>query len=225
MNENNEHYKSMCNNLLGIGVDIFKDYGEMALDFFTDDNIIKNIPIISTFINLGKCGITIRTLQFARNYCSFIEKVRNGEIPKEQLEKHINELNTNPKQMQKEIETLLIYLEQYKEINQIEYMANIYRAFLLPDIGGIDWDEVVIFFELLSRLLPRDIEDLNKIALHGARASEFNDHSGLLRLSSLGLVQYFNGKEEKYGHNKSGVAKLTGQGKLFYRVITYAKAV
>ena len=81
------------------------------------------------------------------------------------------------------------------------------------------------FFEILDRLLPSDIDDLKKMVIYGAEAEKFNDHSGLLRLSALGLVQYFNGKEEKYGHNKTGVAKLTVQGKAFYRVITAAKTI
>lgn len=221
--DNNEYSKAMKAILMEIGEDTVKDYGEMALDAFLDDNMLKNIPVIGTLINLGKCGMTIKNLQFAKNYYVFIQEIRNKEISKEKLDKHIEELKNNPKRMRKEMETLLIYLEQYKEIEKIKYMANIYYAFLRSGLKGIKWDQALIFFEILDRLLLCDIEDLKKIKRKGAKPGVFNDHSGLLRLSALGLLQYFNGKEEKYGHNKSGIANVTSQGEIFYRVITSGK--
>lgn len=221
----NAHYESMKNGLLGSGIDMAKEYAEIALDSLLNEGILKEIPIVGTIFNLGKCGLTIKNLQFTRNYLTFLQEIRNNEKTVMELEKHIEELNNNPKQMEKELETLLIYLEQYKSVDKIKYMANIYRAFLSPDILKIDWEETLIFFELLDRLLPSDIEDLEKMMTYGARTTEFNDHSGLLRLSALGLLQYFNGKEEKYGHNKIGLARITAEGKAFYRVITDAKVV
>lgn len=217
----NAHYESMKNGLLGSGIDMAKEYAEIALDSLLNEGILKEIPIVGTIFNLGKCGLTIKNLQFTRNYLTFLQEVRNNEKTVMELEKHIEELNNNPKQM----ETLLIYLEEYKSVDKIKYMANIYRAFLSPNILKVNWEETLIFFELLDRLLPSDIEDLKKMMTYGARATEFNDHSGLLRLSALGLLQYFNGKEEKYEHNKIGLARITAQGKAFYRVITDAKVV
>ena len=217
----NAHYESMKNGLLGSGIDMAKEYAEIALDSLLNEGILKEIPIVGTIFNLGKCGLTIKNLQFTRNYLIFLQEVRNNEKTVMELEKHIEELNNNPKQM----ETLLIYLEEYKSVDKIKYMANIYRAFLSPNILKVNWEETLIFFELLDRLLPSDIEDLKKMMTYGARATEFNDHSGLLRLSALGLLQYFNGKEEKYEHNKIGLARITAQGKAFYRVITDAKVV
>lgn len=224
-NRDNAHYELMKNGLLGSGIDMAKEYAEIALDSLLNEGILKEIPIVGTIFNLGKCGLTIKNLQFTRNYLTFLQEIRNNEKTVMELEKHIEELNNNPKQMEKEMETLLIYLEQYKSVDKIKYMANIYRAFLSPDILKIDWEETLIFFELLDRLLPCDIEDLKKMKTYGARATEFIDHSGLLRLSALGLLQYFNGKEEKYGHNKIGLARMTAQGKTFYSVITAEKAV
>ena len=51
--DNNEYSKAMKAILMEIGEDTVKDYGEMALDAFLDDNMLKNIPVIGTLINLG----------------------------------------------------------------------------------------------------------------------------------------------------------------------------
>ena len=220
INTGDQYYDSIISGLLETAVDISIDYGEVALDYFLDDKIIKDIPIIGTLANLGKCIISIKNLQFAKNYYTFIQLIRNNKKTVEELEKHIKCLNNNPKQMKKEIDTLLIYLEEYKNSDKIQYMSNIYRAFLSPGILAIDWNQTLIYFEILGRLLPDDIETLKRIAVYGAQAREFSDHSGALRLSALGLVQYFNGKEVNCGHNKYRIAKLTMEGKRFYRTIT-----
>ena len=220
INTGDQYYDSIISGLLETAVDISIDYGEVALDYFLDDKIIKDIPIIGTLANLGKCIISIKNLQFAKNYYTFIQLIRNNKKTVEELEKHIKCLNNNPKQMKKEIDTLLIYLEEYKNSDKIQYMSNIYRAFLSPGILAIDWNQTLIYFEILGRLLPDDIETLKRIAVYGAQAKEFSDHSGALRLSALGLVQYFNGKEVNCGHNKYRIAKLTMEGKRFYRTIT-----
>lgn len=220
INTGDQYYDSIISGLLETAVDSSVDYGELALDYFLDDKIIKDIPIIGTLVNLGKCIISIKSLQFAKNYYTFIQLVRNNKKTVEELEKHIKSLNNNPKQMKKEIDTLLIYLEEYKNSNKIQYMFNIYRAFLSPGIFAMDWNQTLIYFEILGRLLPDDIEALKKIAVYGAQASEFSDHSELLRLSALGLVQYFNGKEVNCGHDKHRIARLTIEGKRFYRIIT-----
>ena len=114
----NEYSKAMKAILMEIGEDTGKDYREMAFDAILDDNMLKNIPVIGTLINLAKWGMTIKNLQFAKNYYVFIQEIRNKEISKEKLDKHIEELKNNPKRMRKEMETLLIYLEQYKEIKK-----------------------------------------------------------------------------------------------------------
>ena len=220
INTGDQYYDSIISGLLETAVDTSIDYGEVALDYFLDDKIIKDIPIIGTLANLGKCIISIKNLQFAKNYYTFIRLIRNNKKTVEELEKHIKCLNNNPKQMKKEIDTLLIYLEEYKNSDKIQYMSNIYRAFLSPEILAIDWNQTLIYFEILGRLLPDDIETLKRIAVYGAQAREFSDHSGVLRLFALGLVQYFNGKEVNCGHNKYRIAKLTMEGKRFYRTIT-----
>lgn len=219
-----ELLKPSLNNFLETSVDLSVDYAETALDYFCDTELIKNVPIIGTLIGLGKLAFSINTCNMLRNYCTFLAKVKEKNISVEALEKHKRELENNPKQMQRELEILLVYLDKYKESEKAKYMGNIYLAFLNNSPFGINWDQATIFFEILDRILISDIEDLKKMMHEGAHSKNFNDHSGLLRLSALGLIQYFNGVEETFGHNKTGLAKITSQGKLFYRVITTAKA-
>lgn len=56
-------------------------------------------------------------------------------------------------------------MEQYKSVEKIQYMVNIYRVFLSYSIGRIQWNQV-LFFEILDRLLPSDIDDLKKIVIY-----------------------------------------------------------
>lgn len=215
----------MIEHLTDNGIDLVQDYTEIALDTFLQPGLLKDLPLIGTALKLGQSVLTVKNLIMAKNYYIFISELRKDQKTDENLQKHICELEKDPNKLQKELEMLLIYIEQYKEGKKVQYMANIYRSYLDDSVSEIDWETATIFFEILNRILLQDICDLEKMLTKGATREIFSDHSGLLRLSALGLLQYFNGKEKKYGHNKRGLARITSQGKLFYRIIKNGKAI
>ena len=210
----------MIAHLMDENMDLSIDYMEMGLDYFLSDGILKDIPLIGTGWKLGQNIMTIRNSITARNYWVFISELRKDKVTAEKLEKHIAQLNSNPQQAKKELEMLLIYIDRYNEVKKAQYLANIYRCFLNQSVAGIDWETATAFFEILDRILLQDLSALKTVCTYGTHKEYFNEHSSLLRLSALGLLQYFNGKEEAYGHNKIGVARLTVSGKAFYRTIT-----
>lgn len=215
----------MIKHLTGEGIDLAQDYLEITLDTISRQRILKELPLIKTLYGFKEITVTVKNLIMARNYCVFISDLRKDQKTDAELQKHISNLNGNPKQLQKELEMLLVYLEQYKEVEKAQYMANIYRAYLNCSVTKINWETAMAFFEILDRILLQDIDDLKRLIEKGTSKENFKDHSGLLRLSALGLLQYFDGKEEKYGHNKNGLARITTFGKCFYRVIETGKTI
>ena len=213
----------MIDCLTGNGIDLVQDYTEIALDSFLDQGLLKDVPVIGTALKLGQSVLSVRNLIMARNYYIFISDLRKEKKTDAELQRHIREFENKPKKIQKELELLLIYMDRYKEEEKAQYMANIYRAYLNNSVAGINWETAAAFFEILDRILLQDIRDLETVVKKGANKENFSDHSSLLRLSSLGVLQYFNGKEEKYGYNKKGLAKITSHVKLFYRVIKTGK--
>lgn len=183
------------------GIDLAQDYTELALDSFLDPGLLKDVPLVGTALKFGQSVLAVRNLIMARNYYIFISELRKNKKTDQQLQEHLRELEKDPEKLRKEIEMLLIYIERYQEEEKTKYMANVYCAYLDHTLSGINWDTAVVFFELLDRILPQDIHDLERVFSEGTSSEVFNDHSGLLRLSALGLLQYFNGKEEAYGHN------------------------
>lgn len=224
----NELLQPMLEQFMESSVDLAQDYAQMALEHFLDFDLLKEVPLVGTIVKAGQAALTIKNLVMARNYYVFVTDLRSDSITAERLYEHIKKLQDDPKQLIKEFEMLLVYIEQYEEVEKVKYMANIYRAYLRQSVGcleGIDWETTTAFFEILDRLLPKDIRDLEKVQTEGATKEKFNDHAGLLRLSALGLLQYFDGKEEEYGYHKKGIARSTTQGKLFYKIIKTSKAI
>lgn len=221
----NELIEPMIEHLTGNGIDLAQDYTEIALDSFLNPGLLKDVPLLGTALKLGQSVLTVRNLIMARNYYIFISELRKNKKTDQELQKHLRELQKDPQKLRKEIEMLLIYIERYKEEEKAQYMANVYSAYFDHTLSGIDWDTTVVFFELLDRILPQDIRDFERVFAEGTSSEIFYDHSGLLRLSALGLLQYFDGKEEASGRNKNSLAQITSQGKLFYRIIKFGKAV
>lgn len=68
---------------------------------------------------------------------------------------------------------------------KIVSMANVYCAYLRQLVGsltGSAWETTTAIFEILERLLPQDIRDLEKVKTEGATKEKFSDHAGLLKL-------------------------------------------
>lgn len=225
----NELIEPMIEHLTDDVIDLTQDYAEMALDMFLQPGMLQDVPVVGTALKLGRSILSIKDLIAARNYYIFISEMRkaaqvDGSLQK-RIEEHLSVGESDPEKREKEIEWLLLYIERYKEQEKAKYMANIYRAYLNNSVSGIDWETATTFFEILDRLLLQDIRDFKEVFTEGKSAQVFSNHSGLLRLSALGLMQYFNGKEEPYGHNKSGLVKVTMQGKVFYKVIKCGKVI
>lgn len=220
----NRLLEPVVRDLISDTIDLSQDYAEMGLDSFLDPGLLKEIPMVGTALKLGGWFMKVRELHMLRNYRTFLTALRRDELTDKKLKEHMQKLEDNPDNMRKEIELLLNYLQAYREVKKAEYMANVYRAFLKGGISGISWDTATVFFALLERILPQDLSVLKTVHERGAGREVFSDHSALLRLSALGLLQYFNGREETCG-NKMSLAKVTVQGEAFYRAILYSKLI
>ena len=58
----------MKENLLAVG----QDFGEIAIDAFMNDGIWKDIPVISTAVNIAKIGATFRDRAFLNKLHDFL---------------------------------------------------------------------------------------------------------------------------------------------------------
>ena len=166
--------------------DIVSDYLELGIDSILDYDSLKEIPIIKTFIGVGKITKSIRERNLMKNLVIFINELNSGNIDKEKLKKHKEELNQNLKKAEKELGRILIILEQTIDNLKSSILGKLYKAYINQEI---DWDLFVEFSEITNRLYINDLSILSLIFKN--QLSDTSNRSDLYRierLNSLGVV-------------------------------------
>lgn len=166
--------------------DIISDYLELGIDSILDNDSLKEIPIIKTFIGVGKITKSIRERNLMKNLVIFINELNSGNIDKEKLKNHKEELNQNPKKAEKELGRILIILEQTIDNLKSSILGKLYKAYINQEI---DWDLFVEFSEITNRLYINDLSILSLIFKN--QLSDTSNRSDLYRierLNSLGVV-------------------------------------
>ena len=166
--------------------DIVSDYLELGIDSILDNDSLKEIPIIKTFIGVGKITKSIRERNLMKNLVIFINELNSGNIVKEKLKKHKEELNQNPKKAEKELGRVLIILEQTIDNLKSSILGKLYKAYINQEI---DWNLFVEFSEITNRLYVNDLSIL--LLIFNNQLSDTSNRDDLYRierLNSLGIV-------------------------------------
>ena len=166
--------------------DIVSDYLELGIDSILENDNLKEIPIIKTIISVGKIAKNIRERNLIKNLAIFLNELNSGDIDKDKLTKHKEELKQNHKKAEKELGRVLIILEQTIDNIKSSILGKLYKAYINQEI---DWDLFVEFSEITNRLY---INDLN--VLHLIFDNQLSDTSNrkdlykIERLNSLGII-------------------------------------
>ncbi len=166
--------------------DILSDYLELGIDSILENDNLKEIPIVKTFISVGRIAKNIGERNLLKNLIIFLNELNSGNIDKEKLKKHKEELNQNPKKAEKELGRILIILEQTLDNIKSSVLGRLYKAYINQEI---DWDLFVEFSEITNRLYVNDLSTL-KLIYYG-QLSDTTDRDDLYRierLNSLGII-------------------------------------
>ena len=141
--------------------DITEDYAEIGIDIFIENDLIKEIPIIKTLVNIFKIGKNIRDKNLLKQTLIFMQELKKNNIEEEKLKKYKDEIES-------------IMLSRFFK----EYVRQ-----------TITWDEFCEYSEIINRLFIQDIKILRKIYLKEfSDTTNRNDIYRVERLNSLGII-------------------------------------
>lgn len=210
-------YESMSQSILDPVVDVGVDYAEIAIDQIINDGLLRDLPIVKSFVQAGKTVVAIRDLFFLKKTIRFIIEMNNGSLSPKKLEKHKTFLETHPDKLKQEMEAVLIYLDRENEAVKAPILARFYKLYI-DETTGFDWKDFKVFSEILEFLSIYDLETLQ--AVYQQRAIESDQTVNIFSLSrlySLGLVEYYGGIPAKVDGMSNIIAKISDVGKFFYK--------
>lgn len=166
---------------------LVSDYLELGIDSLLENDNLKQIPVINTFISVGKITKNIRERNVMKNLIIFLNELNRGVIDIEKLKNHQKELKLNPKKAEKELGRILIILEQTIDNIKASILGKLYKSYINQEI---DWNMFIEFSEITNRLFMSDINILQ--FMWSTNDSNYieqqDDNFRLERIYSLGII-------------------------------------
>lgn len=110
---------------------ILSDSSEVLLDTLINNDVLKEIPVIGTSLNIIRAFKGIRDTAYLNKVKTFIEQI--GEITEEQKTKLIEESKKDQSRRTKFGDAVFTSIEQSDSLIKVEYIAISFEAFLNGD--------------------------------------------------------------------------------------------
>ena len=92
--------------------DVLANLSEVGLDTITENEIIKEIPVVSTVVSVYKIGHTLRERAYLKKLFVFLREIENGEVGEEEIERYLQRITKNKHNAQNELEYVLALLDR-----------------------------------------------------------------------------------------------------------------
>lgn len=191
LNSNNDITKSLGLSIFGnISADLLSLAAESAINIFSSNDLVKSIPIVGAVISLCKFGVSISNLVSLKKTINFIRQLNENTLNEKAREKHLNKLKGNDKALLKELEKVILILENASSIEKTKVLGNLYFCFL---DGRIKWNSFCELAEANNRMFDSDYSILFKknhtLLISGQTKIDEGENysSGLDRMVGLGL--------------------------------------
>lgn len=216
----NDEFQDIKNSI----IDIAKEITENGIDTLAENNILKEIPIVDIVCVIAKGIVGIRNSYQKKMIQHFLKTVALGVATPGEINIHLENLKNNHEQLEKEISLILKKIDDWIEKEKVLYLGNIYVAYIQRKIN---WDFLVFYVEILSRLIIKDIDILDEIykeVKEDYSTIKSKIESGNIRLENLGLVTKFVRKikyvtDGDIKEREWTFFRFTDEGFIFYNLI------
>jgi hypothetical protein len=132
--------------------DLVSDYAELGLDSILDDGLVKDIPILRTFVSIAKAGKHIRDILYVKKIACFLKQV--GQTTQKQRDDFIEKHCKDQRRFE---EAVFLILEQVDNINKSTLIGKIFKACIL---GMISYQDALSLSCIVNKALWQDIENM-----------------------------------------------------------------
>jgi hypothetical protein len=135
--------------------EVVGDALEIALDSVLEEGILKEIPIISAIVRLGKTTVAIRDRILVKKLLLFLRGI--SEVSQEERAQFVSKLETNHSFRTLVGETLILLIDRHDHLGKPEILAKIFNGYIREEI---DYDT---YLRLATSVDKTFIEDLRSL--------------------------------------------------------------
>jgi len=116
---------------------ISEDFAEIAIDAMLNEGVLKEIPILSTILKIGKTFTTVKDQLFLKKIIAFLSQIK--DVPQGKRKQMIDTINNSKEQRIKVGEKLIYILDKCDDFIDTQYVAQLFCAFLKEEISYQDF--------------------------------------------------------------------------------------
>lgn len=155
---------------------------EVGLDSIFEDDLLKEVPLLSTVTSIYKIGHSIKERNYIKKLAEFIQALNDGVVDETQAQVFRDRILHDPKKAEKELEYILILVDRYISNGKSTIIAKLYLSYL---DHKLNWEEFSMYAEMTDQLF---IHDLNFLRKEGNQVIPEVSSDAALRLTSMGLL-------------------------------------
>lgn len=199
-------------------ISIITDYGELGLDSFFDEGVIKDLPIVGTTFSIIKLSKGIQDRIFIEKLKTFIENIENNNKWKEKF--------SDRSECEKISKKLVYLINSSDDDEKIKLIAILFNYYVEGDI-----DKEMYFFisSIISKSYFPYVKMLTKISDDRfTNDGEVYDVSAISHLQSIGLFEYSGttisqilSKSEGTIKPAATIVRITKYGLILKEILNY----
>lgn len=200
-----DHSKTFISQNAG---DLLTDWGELALDQFLDDGLLKDIPFLGSLLKIYKSGVNVKEYLFSKKVEKFLKSLSG--VTTQEAKSFNDKINSDPKFKTRVAEHLTLLLDRLDDIEKSELLAKAFSVFIMK---AQDFDR----FRRIARAIERCmIDDIKKIHVFNTASDAHSDIT--YDLAACGLIELVQ-LPQVSGTNAKPVYKITAFGMMFDQLI------
>jgi hypothetical protein len=161
--------------------DLLTDAAELTLDTITDDEVLKQLPIVRTLLAVK----SVRDRFLLRKTYRFFARLR--DMPQEEREAFVRKMRADPKQARKVGESFAVWLDRLDDEFKAELLARVFELFAR---GHIEFEQSARFAAVIDRAhLPYLLKIGSLNFMSGGRWAESDEDDIKSHLLAIGLVR------------------------------------
>jgi len=166
-------------------MELSEDFLELPLDALTESEILKEVPIVKTFLALFKAGVAYRERAFIKKILKFLVAYNSGNVDHDRLLEFKSAFQLDNKYRDKVLDFLLIEIDRIGTEEKSQVLAKLFVSYLN---GFISWEYFVHLSICLEQLHPISYSYLNRLSRKDfVIKKRYPMHEGLLIAAGLGM--------------------------------------
>ena len=131
------------------------DTAEIAFDSILEEGVLRDIPVVSAIVGIGKVRASIRDYLLAKKVLLFLQPL--GEVPDEDRLAFAQKLEENPETKTHVGETVIMLLDRFDDFHKARWAGQLF-SFVVA--GRIQYKEFVRLNNSIDRAFISDLDQM-----------------------------------------------------------------